>query len=190
MNKLFLVIVLFCIALLFTCSEKHHNQEQVIWEKDTIWEEPNGSKKGLKIGQIYTEESTELIKKKHKDSIPKGQEAYRLEMIEKQKVTEFKKTIFSKSIDLNFDKKKDLIVMNIIVRGNQDTVTYFSFYSHQDALMKNTFDFQFEEKIDKIIDITTYIDSTFVITAVLTNSKKVIKKKFKYINDFSFLSIN
>lgn len=182
------IVIFICFVFLLGCSEKNKEQP-IICEKDTIFLEPDVSNHGRGIGKIHTKVTTDLIKKRHHDSIAQAEEAFRLAMLDMQQVTEFKKTIYSKSIDLNFDKKKDLIIIYIIVTG-KDTITYLSFYSHLEGEMKNTYDYRFEDKIDKIKDIRTFNDSTFVISAVLTKQKKSIQKRFKYVSDYSFLLIN
>lgn len=188
MYNLITIAIIVSFVFLLSCSEKNKEQP-IICEKDTLFLEHDVTKHGNGLGKIHTKETADLVKKRHHDSIAQAEEAFRLAMLDMQQVTEFKKTIYSKSIDLNFDKKKDLIIIYIIVTG-KDTITYLSFYSHLEGEMKNTYDYRFDDKIDKIKDIRTYNDSTFVISAILTKQKKSIQKRFKYINDYSFLLIN
>lgn len=186
-NFITIVIFIFFVFLL-GCSEKNKEQT-IIYEKDTIFYKPKVLNNRIDTGKIDSKDTINLVKKINHDSIAQAKESFRTMMLEKQQVTEFKKTIFSKSIDLNFDKKKDLIIIYIIVTG-KDTITYFSFYAHLEGEMKNTYYYRFEDKIDKIKDIRTFNDSTFVISAILTKQKKSIQKRFKYINDYNFSLIN
>lgn len=190
MRYIFSIVTICFILLLFiSCSDSKKDNQLVICEKDTLWEETEVLNPQSKLGQIYTQEKPDVIQKRRQDSIAKQEEAFRLAMLERQQVNEFKKTIYSRSIDLNFDKKKDLLIIYIIVTG-KDTITYLSVYTHLESEMKNTFDYRFEEKIDKIRDVRTFNDSTILVNAILTNQKKSIQKKFKYINDYNFSLIN
>lgn len=188
MYNLITIIISIFFVFFLGCSEKNKEQP-IICDKDTIFLKPDVSNHASDIGKIHTKETTVLLKQQHHDSIAHAKETFRLKMLEKQQVTEFKKTIFSQSIDLNFDKNQDLIIISTIATDT-DTITYLSFYFHLEGKMKNTYDYRFEDKIDKIKDIRTFNDSTFVISAVLTKQKKFIQKRFKYINDYNFSLIN
>ncbi len=179
----------FVLVMLYSCSEKKNDNELIMCEKDTSNVESEVNSNVKMTGKINSIELPVLKEARKNDSITKAEEEFRLAMLEKQQVTEFKKTIFSKSIDLNFDGKQDLITIFIIDNG-KDTITYLSFYAHLEGEMKNTFDFRFDEKIEKIKDITTFRDCTFVITAIPTNNQKLIKRKFKFINNYNFLPLN
>lgn len=184
-----LVIICFIFVMFLSCSDPKKDNNLAICEKDTTWKETEVTNSPKNIGKIHVDENPEVLKKRQRDSIAKQEEAFRLEMLEMKQVNEFKKTIYSRSIDLNFDKKKDLLIIYIIV-SEGDTITYLSVYTHLESQMKNTFDYRFEEKIDKIIDVRTFNDSTISINAVLANQKKSIQKKFKYINDNYFFLMN
>jgi len=181
-----LILTIFIIFFyLIGCSNKE-NEKLIIIEKDSIKIEDsnliNEKKQYINdttLAQIDVKIDTLNKKIKNEDTL----------LIEKKRVTEFKKNIFAKTIDLNFDRKGDLALIYIIAT-EKDTITYLSIYLNKKNEMQNTFDIRFDEKIDKILSISTYTDSTIVINALDKNSKKAIHKKFKFIHDHYYQLLN
>jgi len=185
MRLILTILIVFTFLYFLGCSHKK-NEQLVICEKDTSRiDEPNAIiQNNQKIN-----DTANLVRVIEIDSINKVIIKDDTSLIEKKQVTEFKKTIFSKTMDLNFDKKGDLALIYIIAT-EQDTISYLSIYIHQKNEMKNTFDIRFDEKIEKIQSISTYTDSTIIINAIMKNSKKKILKKFKFINEYKYIPLN
>jgi len=175
MRLILTILIVFTFLYFLGCSHKK-NEQLVICEKDTSRiDEPNAIiQNNQKIN-----DTANLVRVIEIDSINKVIIKDDTSLIE----------IFSKTMDLNFDKKGDLALIYIIAT-EQDTISYLSIYIHQKNEMKNTFDIRFDEKIEKIQSISTYTDSTIIINAIMKNSKKKILKKFKFINEYKYIPLN
>lgn len=185
LKLIFIITFLYLIG----CSNKQ-NEQIIIIEKDksNLDKQIEKTNSPNQIEHIILDTSIVDLENQYQTTKPdKIKEDTSL--IEKKQVTEFRRAIFSKTMDLNFDRKGDLALIYIIAT-EKDTISYLSIYIQHQNQMKNTFDIKFDEKIYKINSISTYTDSTIVINAYLKNSKKPILKKFKFINEYNYIPLD
>lgn len=195
MEKIFFIFFIFSLFIISCSENEKSNEVEDISAKDTSFEDTINPTHIHKIDSVIDSGKSKLIevvdltKDTNSQQNIEEEEATKLEVVESKKVAEYKKTISTKNLDLNFDNKRDLLILYIIV-NEKDTITYLSFYLQFKNEMKNTFDFKFEEKIEKIKEIKTYNDSTITVTFSLSNQKSIKLKRFKYINDYNYLPLN
>lgn len=109
-------------------------------------------------------------------------------LVQQQKVTEYKKTIYSRNSDFNYDSKTDLILFYVITTET-DTITYYSLYLNMNNEMRNTITYRFKEKIAKIDKFEIYTDSTFIVYARNKETNQKFTKKFKFIDNHTVLEL-
>lgn len=109
-------------------------------------------------------------------------------LVQQQKVTEYKKTIYSRNSDFNYDSKTDLILFYVITTET-DTITYYSLYLNMNNEMRNTITYRFKERIAKIDKFEIYTDSTFIVYARNKETNQKFTKKFKFIDNHTVLEL-